>query len=770
MDKILKLKAIKVVVPIVLLILGFGTNAVLKKNQNQNQEGVLDNKFVTGSIEIKTEIEEFDEKAKELPTDMSEIMGYLDTNETTSANDSSLPTIYGGQSNSTTTSGIPQINYSSLSGVNLKIEEGSSFNPSTDLKVKAIDRNGADITSKVQFSGTVDVNQSGVYSIIAKVTLSDNTELVQTFYVEVLAKPLKVSVTNVQLTQQHIELGESFTLTFNVESSKQTVIPVAATVNGTKYPVNKGAGNQFIVELPGIDVGGKQTLTLNSIEMNEGTTILVNQKQDITILKLFPTITKSLEKFNPQTGVMEVGFQIVDEQSTINRNKSMIIALYDQNDNQVYKVSRHIDTLSHFLVTVPKNGEYTLKVFGYMNRDYTNSYELAQLYEEDLNITQIDKSSLTGQDISIKEGEAFDPIKDLQLKATNEEGEDITSTIHVEHSVNTQVPGTYEVIATIIKNNGEVISEVYKVEVTTVVTELKVNRFEPVQTNINAGSNVTLELEVSLSKDYLEVDFVEIDGNNYSVQKINHQTYQVTVPVSHTIGQDELNLSKVILSNHEEFVVNNKCQVTVTHIVTYTEPIGLMLTEEPMTRSTLTRVSQGTTQGQVAGDDKVTYSSELKLTGTVYDSNNQTPEGQISVALPTSVSFTVNADGTVITPTDLEIKNSSSCDVDVTVSKFTDSTPKDGEGITLVDMAGLANKNRSYVSLILLPQSGLSGGQVELLSSATAFTSRKLVTVEGGATTRLSLVGQAGSEKDDSSIENGVTDTFTLTFTIAKRK
>ena len=774
MNKILQLKVIHIVASfvLVLLLLAIG---ILSKNQEHIK---ANEELVKGRITITSDIEWFDKNAKDLSTEMPEVS---DSTPTDVGNDSNMSITSKGESAPTphpitpqkpnqTTITVPvnsstsQINYSSLSGVNLKIEEGSSFNPVTDLQIKATDKNGTDITHKVKFSGVVDVNRSGVYSIVARVKLSDNRELLQTFYVEVLAKPLKVNVTNIQIAQQSVELGENLILKFNVKASNQTASPVAAIVNGIKYPINKLSKNQFMVEFPGMTVGGKQTITLNSIEMNDGTTILVNKKQEITVLKSLPTLTKTIEKVNPQTGVIEVGFQVVDDQLAINRKKSMIIALYDQEGNEVYNVSHHVDTLAHFIVKVPKNGEYTLKVLGYINRDYTNAYELMQLYEEPLIITQIDKSTLTGNNVSIKEGQSFDPVKDLQLKATNEDGDDITSTIQVEHSVNTQVPGTYEVTATITKNNGEVMSQVYNVEVIAVKTELKINRFEAIQTDINTGSSITVQLEVELSKDYLQLNSVEIDGNDYVVQKVNNHIYEVTLPARQTSGQYELHLSKVTLSNQEEIAVNQSCRVTIAHTVTYSEPIGLMLTEESrMRQSTLSRA----TQGQVTGSDLGTYSSELNLEGTVLNANNQAPEGQLNVTLPTTISFVVNTDSDLTTASqNFEIVNNSSCNIDVKVSQFIDTTPTEGQGITIVDTSGLTGKDRSYVNLTLLTQGGVSGKQVQLLSSG--FTSQELGTIVAGATTGLTLVGQAGTEADQGNTGNGLQDDFTLTFTVSK--
>ena len=173
------------------------------------------------------------------------------------------------------------------------------------------------------------------------------------------------------------------------------------------------------------------------------------------------------------------------------------------------------------------------------------------------------------------------------------------------------------------------------------------------------------------------------------------------------------------------------------------------------------------TNGVISGTDQATYSSDLSINGQVLNSDNQAPEGQLSVTLPTAASFVVDADGDVTAAnTGFEIINNSSCAIDVKVSKFTDTTPTVGQGITIVETSGLTGKDRSYVNLTLLTQGGVSGKQVQLLSSG--FTSQDLGTIVAGATTGLTLVGQAGTEADQDNTGNGLQDDFTLTFTVSK--
>ncbi len=166
---------------------------------------------------------------------------------------------------------------------------------------------------------------------------------------------------------------------------------------------------------------------------------------------------------------------------------------------------------------MPKNGTYYLKLFGYANRNYSSSYKWTQLYEEKLIVDSIDKTSLTGQNLTINEGDSLNLMTDLQLKATNEQGEDITSQILVEGVVDTKVPGTYEITASVIKTNGESLKKVFQVIVKPIKTEIQIKQFTVEGANSSVGDNATLNLIVNLSKDYVEIDRVVIDRQEYPV-------------------------------------------------------------------------------------------------------------------------------------------------------------------------------------------------------------------------------------------------------------
>ena len=183
----------------------------------------------------------------------------------------------------------------------------------------------------------------------------------------------------------------------------------------------------------------------------------------------------------------------------------------------------------------------------------------------------------------------------------------------------------------------------------------------------------------------------------------------------------------------------------------------------------------------VGGPQSQQQTSNLDITGTVNNSTGQAPEGQISVTLPTTVSFVIDEDYKFLTASTMQIENKSqNVDIAVSVSAFTDKTPTSGEGITFLDdsMFVATEYDRSFANARLFATGGTNGSQVELLSSG--FEEQSLVNLGAGMSTGLSLVGQVGEGDydtiDDSSKKNnvdidekGTNDQFTLTFKIAKQ-
>ncbi len=789
MKKILESKIIKAIV-LILFNLAVTTTLVFTVTDSivRTKEEAKTIKLITGVINIKSEVEEFDENAKVLSQEGVE--GSNSISGTSSSQTSGLADslISGNQGNTSQNSYYTEKpNYAALTGLNLRLNEGDTFNPLVDLKIRATDIDGTDITNKVTIiNGNIDTNRSGYYSISAKVKLQNNTELVQTFYVEVNAKPLRVNVSNVTLANNEVEQSETVTLKFKVDSSKPSVVPTTANVNGVDYPIIKHSNTDFSIELMAPNESKVETISLNSIQMSDGSIISVNHKMKLVTLKQMPTIEKLKQTTNSKNGKTRIDLKVVDFDSALETGKPITAILYDENHQELQSIDIYSLIQPNTVFSIPKNGKYYVEVLGYVNRNHTTSYELTSLYKEEMLIETIDKSSLEGKDVSIKEGESFDAIRDLQLKATNEDGEDITTQISIESDVVITTPGVYEVKASILKSDGQKVEKIFKVIVESVTTNITVDRFESPQGTVIAGTEFTLNLDVSLSKDYVEVERVIIDGSEYVVEKLdtdfdsNKRKYQVLMLAPQTSGVHELILSKAILSNGEELTVNEKATINLTNIVMYNEPLVAISTEEGSVNGHLfmeTRSYSTNNNQTVTGPGTQQHSSKLEITGQVHSSDGSVPVGQISVTLPTVVGFVVDQDGNLTVASNMSItNNSSSTDVSVSIVSFTDKTQDVGKGITVVDVGQLKDKDRSFVSLALVASGGVNPTTVHL--SSKGFTESKLVDINANSQVGLVLSGQAGKNKyidvvngnkNEIDIDNkGVSDQFTLVFKITK--
>lgn len=669
MEKLLEAKVIKTILLLLinllvtLIFVFIGFKMIIKNGQVEQPISL-----VTGTIEIGTTIKSFADNVKEIPEEgLDEITeeSMLEDNKQTPSNssiidnssvnssaissgvqgtqygtvtipNSSSNTVGNGQGNnigsntvtpikpSENTSYTPEPNYASLIGLNARISEGASFNPLEDLKLKATDRDGTDITNQIKvISNNVDINQGGHYSVTVSVKLQDNVEITQTFSVEVIATPLKVHVSDIALAEQEIEANQKVNLTFTVNSSKETIVPLIANINGRDYPINKVSENQFSVELNGIVESKVETISLNSIQMSDGSLITVNQKVTLTVLKQLPTIQKLNQIVDSYTGEMSIDLEILDSDSALQKNKPLVVVLYDENGQEVAKEEFNVEGISNHHFTIPMNGIYYLEVFGYINRNYTNSYEWMSIYREELLIEEIGASSVIDEEVMTDEA-------------------------------------------------------------------LEINKMRMVM-------------------------------------------YEEVLPIM----------------NEEELIVQEAAQESSIYS---------------------TRSNQVIT---TSGEQKT---SLLIISGKIANDEGRFSE-QITVTLPTAVSFSVDKDGHFISAENMEIQNDSAVSVNVSVSSFKDPSENIGTGITIVSKDNLtgneSNYDRSFVSLALTASNSNGDSTVELLHG---MNEKELVTVAAQNNTQLKLTGNAGTGstnvtyKNNSSdfTTNGATEKFELTFKISR--
>ena len=191
-------------------------------------------------------------------------------------------------------------------------------------------------------------------------------------------------------------------------------------------------------------------------------------------------------------------------------------------------------------------------------------------------------------------------------------------------------------------------------------------------------------------------------------------------------------------------------------------------------------------ESQITGLDNQEQTQDVKITGNIMDDKGNMPVANFKVTVPTSASFTVNKNGTLIGPS-LQIKNEGTQIVEVYAQSF--SCVGSGDiNIVGEDVINRANNSsdiiaglaRSTISLKLLGESqqvaylGLNNGKSGVYNSSNlqneASSGIKLLTLNPGTESQpeikmIRVEGMAGSKE----ISKAVSDKYTLTLKI-KRK
>lgn len=166
-----------------------------------------------------------------------------------------------------------------------------------------------------------------------------------------------------------------------------------------------------------------------------------------------------------------------------------------------------------------------------------------------------------------------------------------------------------------------------------------------------------------------------------------------------------------------------------------------------------------------------TLTQDVKVSGSVKNSQGIAPAGKIEVELPTTMSFTVDQTGN-FQGVNYQVKNNSAVPISVAVSDFRETNNDAENGIVLTrhseDMSGLPRNN---VKLALVG----NNGHIDLADSVAISQKPVILNVDPNASTgTIQLLGDAGkdtvSNKTKPVETTGVDEEFTLVFEIKKKQ
>ena len=376
----------------------------------------------------------------------------------------------------------------------------------------------------------------------------------------------------------------------------------------------------------------------------------------------------------------------------------------------------------------------------------TEKIQIKSVTMSDGTIVDVDKSI----EIEILKEEA--QITDVVIKNISNEQEKIS----LEYNLN-DIDETIDKAMLYLYNEENIIIQ---------QEELEKNNKSNIQLNINENGIYKVEIRAYYKEDintvsdfYLEKElFVE----NIEVSKFNNELLNENEQISmSSIDYEQESMVRMSISENEE---NNEASYRQVNI----------------------NLASVEGESQITGLDNQEQTQDVKITGNIMDDKGNMPVANFKVTVPTSASFTVNKNGTLIGPS-LQIKNEGTQTVEVYAQSF--SCVGSGDiNIVGEDVINRANNSsdiiaalaRSTISLKLLGESqqvaylGPNNGKSGVYNSSNlqneASSGIKLLTLNPGTESQpeikmIRVEGMAGSKE----ISKAVSDKYTLTLKIKKK-
>ncbi len=198
-----------------------------------------------------------------------------------------------------------------------------------------------------------------------------------------------------------------------------------------------------------------------------------------------------------------------------------------------------------------------------------NNISKEAIFTTTVSVSNINQSSLIGKNADIIQGDNFDPVKDLSLKATDFDGEDITDKIVVEdNNINTNVVGKQSVTAYVVNKRNQKYRKEFYVNINPIA---EVIEFNPIKDEFELNEKVSFEIKLKMERDDVVADKAIINGEvvNLVPDKLknilgNIKTYsaELNKKVSNE-GNKKYSLSKIVMKDGKEFTLKKDTNVKV---------------------------------------------------------------------------------------------------------------------------------------------------------------------------------------------------------------
>ena len=663
----------------------------------------------------------------------------------------------------------------------MEILEGHEFNPKKDLKLQATDKDGSNISDSIIIEkNNVNTTVPGIYSVKASVRLSNGTIKQKEFTVTVKETRLDVSLLDFKSTKTNVKKGEQIVFDLDLSVSKDHVTPTAVMINGKEYPLYKGNDNIFYnlakkknykVIINADDISGVKKYNLDHIKMSNGSWISLGENiTNVEVLKEVASVKNFTYEEQSIYKRVKAKFNLEDIDNTASNLK-----LEFYKDNELVKTEM-LDKKSEYGVYLPttSNGKYDFKILADVNLTQgiaKNNASKEAIFTTTVSVSNINQTSIVGESIEVVQGENLDLIKDLSLKATDFDGEDITDKIVIENgNVDTNIVGKHTVSYYVVNKRNQKYSIKLDVNVKPIA---KVVEFNPVKDEINLGENLSFEIKLQMEKSGVDavkaiINGKEVDLIHKGIKNIlgNTKTYLAEISETLSEGNQTYSLSKVIMKDGKEVSITKDANVSVVSsystVSEENEPITFRMlprsSQDTNIKSGDSKSSENTT---VNGDDTQTLVHKVTVSGKVTKGDGGAPSGKIEVELPTAMAFTVDEKGRFISGV-YTVSNKSSVPISISVSQFIDTNINGGITVKPISEE-ISNLDRSNIRLALV---GNANRYVDLANINS--NSNEVLRVEKSNFGTLQLRGESGKNAGSNVDTNGAREEFTLIFKIKK--
>ena len=194
-----------------------------------------------------------------------------------------------------------------------------------------------------------------------------------------------------------------------------------------------------------------------------------------------------------------------------------------------------------------------------------------------------DRSSFNGKDVMVSEGEPFNPMNALQLAATDINGKNITNKIVItENNVDTYKPGLYNVKAAVTLSDKNTLEKEFLVRVEPTILNLVVNDLKTSKEVLGKNEHFNLSFAVKSSKSYLEVASVNINNEDYVVNKTSSSSffrtsnkYEVDLVAPSKGGTEKIEIKSVTMSDGTIVDINKSINIKVLKEDAYVSDVVL---------------------------------------------------------------------------------------------------------------------------------------------------------------------------------------------------